>query len=188
MKLKLEGEAKRLTDELRGKVSKANKRLKRLEENDLTGLPAYRSWSNENNYRGGERFSSAGTDVNVLRKELNRVDNFLNSKTSLVRGANRVLKDTADRMGIKYNSIRDLPNKIKETADVASKLEQYQKNDPDSTYMEYQERWALINNYAEREGLEIGELSDHLEALIEEAKADQVNIENEINTWDWFDM
>ena len=56
---------KALKKSLRAKVSKANKRVDRLEKNGIEGMPAYRQFQD---LKGGKRFSSAGNDVEELKK------------------------------------------------------------------------------------------------------------------------
>lgn len=74
--------------ELRAEVSRmasmANKRLNRLENNNLTMLPAYQAWEQN----GSIRFSVKGKDYNQLQAEFWRLKNFLDDRTSTVREAN----------------------------------------------------------------------------------------------------
>ena len=78
---------RQLKQEISKKASMANKRLKRLEKNDLTNVPAYRQYVQG----GGVKFSVKGKNYNQLQAELSRVNHFINSKTSTVRGTNSVL-------------------------------------------------------------------------------------------------
>ena len=77
-------------------VAKANKRVARLERNNLEDSPAYQKLVND----GDVRFSVRGKDHNQLQKEVSRLNKFLESETSTVRGINRVLKDMARNTGI----------------------------------------------------------------------------------------
>lgn len=112
----------KLKRELRRKVAIANKRLTRLEKNDLTKLPAYRQWRE---YGGGKKFSSAGSDYNELQSELARVDRFINARTSLVRESNKYLKEIADMTNLKYNYVSELSSKLSNFFETTSKVEQY---------------------------------------------------------------
>lgn len=74
-------------------VSKANKRYKRLEKKGWhTG--AYKKAK-----ATGGKFSARGSYREKAR-EYKRVKNFLNSKTSTVRGSKKVLKDMLHRTGL----------------------------------------------------------------------------------------
>lgn len=156
----------KLKKEVSRKASMANKRLKRLEKNDLTNLPAYKNWVD---YGGGVKFSVAGKDYNQLQKELARVNNFINAKTSLVRQANAHLKDIANMTGISYNSVRELPEKTKAFFDLASKVEQYLRNvEGSASAIGYQKIWSVINEYVEDEKLALGDANVDMEGVLEE--------------------
>lgn len=68
-------------------ASAGNKRLRRMEKSGITYSPAYSSAM-----RGGGNFSVKGKGVNELRTEFARVRNFLNLKTSTVKGAKEFKK------------------------------------------------------------------------------------------------
>jgi hypothetical protein len=153
-----------LLAEVQRKASMANKRLARLERNNLTDLPAYRSWVE---YGGGVRFSVAGKDYNELQAELSRVNHFLNSKTSLVREANKYLKDIAKMTGVKYEKVSELPNKLKGFFNLASKVEQYlRQTEQSASAIGYQKIWEVINKYVEDERKDLEEVFKDAEDLI----------------------
>ena len=108
--------------EVSRKASMANKRLERLEKNDLTNLSAYKQWQS---YNGGVKFSVAGKDYNELQQEMARLNRFLDNKTSLVRQANQQLKDIASNLGLKYKSVKELPAKTEKFFSLAGKVEEY---------------------------------------------------------------
>ena len=143
MSIKLASEEyKILKKEVSRMASMANKRLKRLEKNELTHLPAYKAWE-EN---GGVKFSVAGKNHKQLQSEYWRLKNFLNAKTSTVRSANNFLKDMAKNTGIKYNGLADLKNKTQKFFELASKIKQYYKNAEKSALaLDYQKIWQQIN-------------------------------------------
>lgn len=111
--------------EILRKASMANKRLKRLEKNDLTDLPAYRNWLD---YKGGVKFSVKGKSHNELVAEMARLDKFINAKTSTVRGANTTLKEIANNVGISYKRVGELNTKLKSFFDLYSKTQEYLEN------------------------------------------------------------
>ena len=98
----------RIKPELRKEVSRkaslANKRLARLEKNGLTDSPAYQKFLEG----GGTKFSIRGKTGSELTKELIKINNFIEMKTSTIKGLNQVLKDTADRVGVEYKNIKQL--------------------------------------------------------------------------------
>ncbi len=131
-----------LKKEVSRMASMANKRLKRLERNELTDLPAYQSW-----VKGGAiKFSVKGKDYNQLQAEFWRLKRFLDNKTSLVRGANQYLREIAENTGIKYNSLADLKVKSKEFFRLAEKVKEYYKmSELSALALDYQKIWEQIN-------------------------------------------
>lgn len=157
-----------IKEDLRGKVAMANKRIARLEKNNLTELSAYRSWSNKDNWRGGEKFSSAGSNYRDLQKELARVDKFLNNKSSLVREANKQLKSIANNTGIKYEKVSELPQLTSKFFELASKAEQYLRNVQGTVAVQYQEIWQEINAYLEKESIDLNDSGADVEQILNE--------------------
>lgn len=123
-------------------ASMANKRLARLERNELTDLPAYQSW-----VQGGAiKFSVKGKDYNQLQAEFWRLKSFLDNKTSLVREANKYLREMAENIGIKYNSLAELKAKSKEFFRLADKIKEYYKmSEMSALALDYQKIWEQIN-------------------------------------------
>lgn len=175
--------------ELRGKVAMANKRIARLEKNDLTELSAYRSWSNQDNWRGGEKFTSAGSNYRDLQKELARVDKFLNNKSSLVREANKQLKSIADNTGIKYEKVSDLPQLTSKFFELASKAEQYLRNVQGTVAVQYQEIWQEINAYLEKESIDLNESGADVEQILNEIMnnmSSESREDDNLDDMEWF--
>lgn len=123
-------------------ASMANKRLVRLEKNELTELPAYKSWVNG----GGIKFSVANKDYNQLQAEFWRLKNFLDNKTSLIRQSNSFLKEMASNTGIKYNGLADLKSKTNQFFKLAAKIKEYYKaSELNALALDYQKIWEQIN-------------------------------------------
>lgn len=83
-------------------VSAANKRIRRLaksSESDI--IPAYQSIVKN---RGGKPFSVKGKNINELRNEMKKIHNFLNLKTSTIRGWKSLKKDVSKRLGGDFES------------------------------------------------------------------------------------
>lgn len=172
-------------------ASMANKRLKRLEKNELTDLPAYQSW-----VKGGAiKFSVKGKDYNQLQSEFWRLKNFLDNKTSLVREANKYLKEMAENIGIKYNSLADLKAKSKEFFKLADKIKEYYKmSEMNALALDYQKIWEQINVQIKRGILDltgVESTEERLQKFIEELeKVSQVENNQEgfkegIKDWDF---
>lgn len=182
--LKLKKEVSRL-------ASMANKRLKRLERNELTELPAYKSWVES----GAIKFSVKGKDYNQLQSEFWRLKKFLDNKTSLVRDANKYLKEMAENTGIKYNSLADLKAKSKEFFKLADKIKEYYKaSELNALALDYQKIWEQINVQIKRGILDltgVESTEERLQKFIEEIeKVSQVENNQEgfkegVKDWDF---
>lgn len=180
-----------LKDVLRRKVAMANKRLQRLEGNKMQDLPAYRYAKEMLGDRKRMRFTSAGKDYNKLQQELAMVDNFLNSKTSKVREANKYLKGVAERIGIKYNRVSELPGKTKNFFELASKVEQYLKNVEGSYHaVGYEKVWETVSEYVQDNNIDLGsedfDFEDYLDDLIQQSGYDNMADAMDLDDLDWF--
>lgn len=175
-------------------ASMANKRLKRLEKNNLQDTPAYQKWLES----GGEKFGIRGKDYNAVQKEMARMRQFINSQTSTVKGVNNVLKEMADNTGIKYKNLKELRQSSKQFFELASKIEQYLRTVEDmASAIGYQKVWEQINQYVQTNKIELGEANNNIEELsqrIVEAM-DVYNEKEHINTnengWEvngWFQL
>lgn len=123
-------------------ASLANKRIKRLESNELTELPAYKSWADN----GSIKFSVAGKDYNQLQSEFWRLKNFIDNKTSTVREANNFLKEMAKNTGIQYKGLADLKKQTAEFFKLADKIKEYYKaSEMSALSLDYQKIWEQIN-------------------------------------------
>lgn len=141
--------------EVSRKASMANKRLRRLENREMTNTPAYKQWIN---YEDGQNFSVAGKDYNELQKENARLNQFLNAKTSTIRGTNNVLKNVAENTGIQYDSVGDLQQASSQFFELSSKVEQYLRvTQGSATAVGYKRIWQAINEYVEGENINLTE-------------------------------
>lgn len=144
--------------ELRAEVSRmasmANKRLNRLENNNLTMLPAYQAWEQN----GSIRFSVKGKDYNQLQAEFWRLKNFLDDRTSTVRKANAFLREMAENTGIQYNGLEDLKNKSARFFELAEKIREYnQAIGQAAQALDYQKIWQQINTAVQQDALDLSE-------------------------------
>ena len=143
-----------LKKEVSRMASQANKRLVRLESNELTELPAYKSWVDG----GAIKFSVKGKDYNQLQAEFWRLKNFLDNKTSLVRQANKYLRDMAKVTGIKYGNLSELKAKSRQFFELANKVKEYYKASEQSAIaLDYQKIWEQINFQIKQGEIQIGQ-------------------------------
>lgn len=144
--------------ELRAEVSRmasmANKRLNRLENNNLTMLPAYQAWEQN----GSIRFSVKGKDYNQLQAEFWRLKNFLDDRTSTVREANAFLREMAENTGIQYNGLEYLKNKSARFFELAEKIREYnQAIGQAAQALDYQKIWQQINTAVQQDAIDLSE-------------------------------
>lgn len=141
-------------------ASMANKRIQRLENAGLTDTPAYKALN-------GKRFGVRGKGHNELQQEVARMNKFLNSATSTIRGTNRVLKTMAESTGIKYKNLTDLRAKAKTFFELASKVEQYLRTVEDiaSAYSSTQ-LFDAINEYVEKAKIDLGSSEQDVNELV----------------------
>lgn len=181
-----ESNIKRLKAEISRKASMANKRIKRLEKNGLTDTPAYQSYVKH----GGHKFSVKGKSYNELQGELSRVNHFIDSKTSTVRGANSVLKDLAKATGIKYDRVSELRSKSSEFFQIASKVNQYLNNlNGVASAIQYQKVWQQINEYVQTQRVDLGSSLSDVESIanaVSQILANQQQIDAENSIYDTF--
>ena len=159
----IEMKTRLLKKEIQKKANVAHKRLKRLERNNLTELPAYQQW-----VKGGKvRFGVRGKSYNELQAELGRLNRFIDSKTSLVRQANKHLKDIANMTGVSWKTVTELPEKLTNFFRIADKVDQYLRNiEGAGSAIGYHKIWEVVNEVVEGEEMDLdqseGELSDDM--------------------------
>lgn len=152
---KLRQEASRLS-------SLANKRLKRMEKQDLTNSPAYQKWLDE----GGQKFGVKGKSMQQVKYEVTRLNNFINLTTSTVTGAKNYFNNVAKQVGITtWENYKDLQNKLNTFFSISSKVKDYLYNSKEiGVAIGYQKIWEIVSDYVE----EIDTGLDDIENSIEE--------------------
>lgn len=142
------------------KVSMANKRLKRMEEQNLSMSPAYKKWIDE----GGQKFGIRGKSQLEVRAEVARLNKFLNQTTSTVRGTKKYLTNIASQVGIKSTgSFNTLNEQLREFFDVSNRVQEYLKNTKEvSVSIGYKKIWEQVNEYAQTVGKEFNSLNDDI--------------------------
>ena len=127
----------------------ANKRIKRLEEKGMTSSPAYQRWLSD----GGKKFSVRGKTYNEVQAELARINTYLDSATSSITGAKKVVKQMMDNIGVndknfKKKNFEQIQQETKKFFEIASQIEQYMRTVEDrASSLGYQKIWEAINKY-----------------------------------------
>lgn len=135
---------KELRKEVSRMASMANKRIDRLERNNLTMLPAYQAWESN----GSVRFSVKGKSYEETQAEYWRLKKFLDDRTSTVKQANDFLKEMAENTGIQYQGLEDLKSKSAKFFELADLIKQYNQSINQSAQaLDYQKIWKDINTY-----------------------------------------
>lgn len=143
-------------------ASMANKRLVRLENNGFEDSPAYKQWIES----GGKKFSVRGKDYNALQKELARVRQFVNAKTSTIRGAQSVLKAIAANTGANFKG-KELWAQASNFFRVANMIEQYIRNTEDvASAIGYQKIWTAINQYTQANDIDLAAMQVDMEQMV----------------------
>lgn len=144
-------------------ASIANKRIARLEQNNLQSSPAYQKWIAD----GGQKFGVAGKDFNEVQAELARLRAFIDSKTSTIRGINANLREIAANTGIKYKNIADLKQKSERFFELSSKVEQYLRSVEDAaSAIGYQKIWEAINQYVQATGVDLADGNAQIDSMV----------------------
>jgi hypothetical protein len=141
----------------------ANKRVARLEKNNLESSPAYKQY-----IEGGGKFMVKGKDHNELQKEVARMRRFVEAKTSTVKGTVDTLKEMASNTGIRYESMAQLKVKAGKFFELASKVEQYLRTVSDiASAIGYQKIWEAVNQYTQTAGIELDNTDLDIDKMVE---------------------
>lgn len=146
-------EERKLRAEARRLVSMANKRLKRLEEQNLINSPAYQKWVED----GAQKFGIRGKSMEEVKQEIARMEDFLRMQTSTVRGAKKYFKNVANEVGIKkYEDFTDLQRKLNTFFETTAKIKEYLYNMKEvGVAIGYQKIWEVVSDYVEEVGDEL---------------------------------
>lgn len=153
---------KELRKEVSRMASMANKRIDRLERNNLTMLPAYQAWEKN----GSVRFSVKGKSYEETQAEYWRLKKFLDDRTSTVKQANDFLRQMAENTGIQYNGLEDLKAKSAKFFELADLIKQYNQSINQSAQaLDYQKIWKDINTYVLDTGADLADAVSSEEQL-----------------------
>lgn len=152
----------RLKAEVSRLASMANKRLVRLENNGFEDSPAYKKWVEQ----GAKKFSVRGKDYNELQKELARVRQFCNAKTSTIRGAQSVLREIAANTGADLKG-KALWAQASNFFKIASMVEQYIRlTENTASAIGYQKIWQAVNEYAKKQDVDLSDIGEDMEQMV----------------------
>src|SRR5699024_841343 len=143
-----------------------------------TGMstPALEKWRED----GGEYFSVRGKSYNEVQAEMARVNQYLDSATSSISGAKKVVNEMIDNTGmdIEWSDWKDVRAKTKAFFDISSKIEQYLRTVEDrASSIGYQKIWSAINRYVKDMNMDLA----YVEANVENITADVVKA---MDVWD----
>lgn len=143
-------------------ASLANKRVARLERNELKDSPAYKQY-----IESGGKFGVKGKDYNQVQQELSRLRRFIDSQTSTVKGTIDNLKTIAANTGITYKNLKDLKQKSSKFFELAGKVEQYLRTVDDmASAVGYQKIWEAINEYTDKAKIDLGDSEANIDSMI----------------------
>ena len=185
---------KELRKEVSRMASMANKRIDRLERNNLTMLPAYQAWEKN----GSVRFSVKGKSYEETQAEYWRLKKFLDDRTSTVKQANDFLREMAENTGIQYNGLEDLKTKSAKFFELADLIKQYNQSINQSAQaLDYQKIWKDINTYVLDTDADLADAvssEEHLEKflnymnLVQPVENNQEGFSLNGNKWDFIEL
>ena len=151
---------KKYRQEASRKVSLANKRLARMEQQNLTMSPAYKKWIEE----GGQKFGIKGKSTEEVRAEVARLNKFIKQTTSTVKGTKKYLTNIASQVGIKqWGSFQSLNTQLTNFFEVSERVREYLRNTKEvSVSIGYKKIWEQVNEYAESVGKEFTSLNEDI--------------------------
>ena len=147
---------KKYRQEASRKVSLANKRLARMEQQNITMSPAYKKWVEE----GGQKFGIKGKSTEEVRAEVARLNKFIKQTTSTVKGTKKYLTNIASQVGIKqWGSFQSLNTQLSTFFEVSERVREYLRNTKEvSVSIGYKKIWEQVNEYAETVGKEFNSM------------------------------
>lgn len=168
------GENKRniLAKEVSRLAQMANKRLQRLENNDLTMTSAYRTWESQ----GKPHYSVKGKDYQGLQSEYWKIKKVIDNTTSTVRGANAYLRKSAGLLGFNSNdTLANIKSNLSGYWELYSKVEQYMSTIENEGYNIGSPRLQeMVSNYVKtNKGAlqDVDSINDSLENIVNQIQA-----------------
>lgn len=179
------GENKRniLAKEVSRLAQMANKRLQRLENNDLTMTSAYRTWESQ----GKPHYSVKGKDYQGLQSEYWKIKKVIDNTTSTVRGANAYLRKSAGLLGFNSNdTLANIKSNLSGYWELYSKVEQYMSTIENEGYNIGSPRLQeMVSNYVKtNKGAlqDVDSINDSLENIVNQIQ-ETYGISPTIQNW-----
>lgn len=159
---KLLQEEQELRKEARRLVSLSNKRLKRLEEQNLINSPAYRKWVED----GEQKFGIRGKSAEEVKQEVARMEHFIKLQTSTITGAKDHLKNLAKSIDITYKDIPDLQDKLSKFFQSVDKVREFLENSKEiSVAIGYAKVYDTVSDYVTEYENNLDDLDDLIEEM-----------------------
>lgn len=139
-------------------VSLANKRLKRIEQQDLIESPAYKKFIED----GGQKFGIRGKSMEEVKQEVARINDFIKKQTSTVRGTKKYLDNVAKSVGIvKFDNYKQLQEQLNTFFRGVDKVREYLQNSKEvSVAIGYSKIYEVVSNYVQEVGTELDSIDD----------------------------
>ena len=162
---KFSEEERKLRQEASRLSSMANKRLKRMENQNLLNSPAYKSWVED----GGAKFGVRGKSTEQVKAEIGRLNKFLDMSTSTVKGAKNYFRNVANNLGIvEYKDMPDLQNKINNFFEISGKVKEYLHNSKEiGVAIGYQKIWEIVSDYVQEVGSDMRDVEQTVKEITE---------------------
>lgn len=147
--------------------SMVNKRLKRIEEAGLTEESVYSALRDRLGADGQIRFSVKGKNAAQLTAQYWQMMNFINAKTSTVKGIRQQMKETAKAIGYKFAKNGFTANaQLADFFKISRVLEDYYTAiNNRARAMDYRRMFYAINRAIQIDRQEIGNLKQDGEKL-----------------------
>ena len=156
------GELTRKEKELRREASRiaslANKRIKRIEQQGLTESPAYKKYVED----GKQKFGVRGKNMEEVKQEVARMNDFIKKQTSTVTGTKKYLDNVAKSVGIvKFDNYKQLQDQLNTFFRGVDKVREYLQNSKEvSVAIGYSKIFEIVSDYVEEVGSELNLIDD----------------------------
>ena len=139
-------------------VSLANKRLKRIEQQELIESPAYKKFIED----GGQKFGIRGKNMEEVKQEVARMNYFIKKQTSTVRGTKKYLDNVAKSVGIvKFDNYKQLQDQLNAFFRGVDKVREYLQNSKEvSVAIGYSKIHEVVSEYVQEVGSELDSIDD----------------------------
>lgn len=180
--------------ELANKVSQmartANKRLDRLQKNNLEGQSAYKAWFDD----GAVRFSVKGKSYQELQKEYWRVQKFLDAQTSTIKGAKENMQRVArevmkiDKDVVSGMSLQELNDATSNFFKIADEMQKhYEEINDNARRIDYQKIFQEIQQYFDIEELILMRQDADFDDLVDQMRNyfdKEQQLEQQVDLWE----